>query len=153
MAISQSAGIGKPVNGPRTTSIGSPRKPPAMSYSLTSGSGLDDSMNSNGSWPHRITTFIGSPPARHVFPWLVRCAAGEIFVAMDAAGLALGDLAADGLAVIALAAIGAEIEPAVVGVFGDDAARGADEARLVGLVMARNREFQYVDGVALDDVL
>jgi hypothetical protein len=80
-----------------------------MSISLTSGSGLEDSMNSSGSWPHRITTFIGSP-------------ALEIFVAMDAAVLALGDLAADGFAVIDLAAIGAEIEPAGVGVFGHHAA-------------------------------
>ena len=67
--------------------------------------------------------------------------------------LAFGDLAADGLAVIDLAAIGAEIEPAGVGILGHDAAGGADEARLVGLVMARHREFQHVDGVALDDVL
>ncbi len=72
---------------------------------------------------------------------------------MDAAVLALGDLAADGLAVIDLAAIGAEIEPAGVGILGHDAAGGADEARLVGLVMARHRKFQHVDGVALDDVL
>jgi hypothetical protein len=35
-----------------------------------------------------------------------------ILVAMDAAVLALGNLAADGLAVIDLAAVGAEIEPA-----------------------------------------
>ena len=49
---------------------------------------------------------------------LHRLAAGKIFVAVDAAVLALGDLAADGFAVIDLAAIGAEIEPAVVGVLG-----------------------------------
>ena len=67
--------------------------------------------------------------------------------------LAFGDLAADGLAVIDLAAIGAEIEPAGVGILGDDAAGGADEARFVGFVMPRHREFQDVDGVAFDDVL
>jgi hypothetical protein len=72
---------------------------------------------------------------------------------VDAAVLALGDLAADGLAVIDLAAIGAEIEPAAVGVLGHDRAGGADEARLVGFVMARHREFEHVDRVALDDVL
>ena len=43
---------------------------------------------------------------------LHRLAAREILVAMNAAVLALGDLAADGLAVIDLVAIGAEIEPA-----------------------------------------
>ena len=66
---------------------------------------------------------------------------------------ALGDLAADGLAVIDLGAIGAEIEPAGVGILRDDAVGGADIARLVLLVMARHREFQHVDLVALDHVL
>ena len=67
--------------------------------------------------------------------------------------LALGDLAADGLAVVDLAAIGAEIEPAVVGVLGDHAVGGADEARGVELVVARHREFEHVDGVAREHVL
>ena len=71
---------------------------------------------------------------------------------MDPAVLALGDLAADRLGVIDLAAIGAEIEPAFVGVLGDDAVAGADEARGVELVVTRHREFQHIDGIALDDV-
>ena len=79
-------------------------------------------------------------------------AARKIFVAVDAAMLALGDLTADGFAIIDLAAIGAEIEPAGVGVLGHHAVGGADEARLVLLVMARHREFQHVDGVALDHI-
>ena len=72
---------------------------------------------------------------------------------MDAAVLALGDLAADGVAVIDLRAVGAEIEPAVVGVLRDDAAGGADVARLVLLVMQRHRELQHVDRVAFEHVL
>jgi hypothetical protein len=71
---------------------------------------------------------------------------------MDAAVFALGDLAADGLAVVDLAAIGAEIVPAAVGILGDDAVGGADKARLVALVVPRHRKFQNVDGVAFDDV-
>ncbi len=67
--------------------------------------------------------------------------------------LALGDLAADGLAVIDLAAISAEIEPAEIRILGDDAARGADEARFVLFVMPRHRKLQHVDAVAFDDVL
>ena len=50
-----------------------PRKPPAISSSLTSGSGLDDSMNNSGSWPHRITTFIGSPRAKYLSRWIRPC--------------------------------------------------------------------------------
>ena len=46
---------------------------------------------------------------------LHRLAALEIFVAVDAAVFAFGDLAADRLAVIDLVAIAAEIEPAGVG--------------------------------------
>ena len=72
---------------------------------------------------------------------------------MDTAVLALGDLAAHGLAVVDLGAIGAEIEPAVVGVLRHRAVGGADEARLVELVMARHRKFQHIDLVALDHVL
>ena len=72
---------------------------------------------------------------------------------MDAAVLALGDLAADGVAVIDLRAVGAEIEPAGVGILGHDAAGGADVARLVLLVVQRHREFQHVDRVAFEHVL
>src|SRR5262249_33865745 len=83
---------------------------------------------------------------------LHRLAAGEIFVAMNAAVLALGDLAADGLAVIDLAAISAEIVPAAVGILGDDAVGGADETRLVALMVARHRKFENIDRVAFDHV-
>ena len=84
---------------------------------------------------------------------LHRLAALEILVAVDAAVLALGDLAADGVAVIDLRAVGAEIEPAGVGILGHDAAGGADIARLVLLVVQRHRELQHVDGVAFEHVL
>jgi hypothetical protein len=72
---------------------------------------------------------------------------------VDAAVFAFGDLTADGLAVVNLRAIGAEIEPALVGILGDDAVGGADEACLVLLVVARHREFEHVAGVAFHDVL
>ncbi len=72
---------------------------------------------------------------------------------MNAAVLALGDLAADRLAVIDLAAIGAEIEPSGVGVLRHHAVGGADEARRVHLVVARHWKLQDVDGAALDHVL
>ena len=84
---------------------------------------------------------------------LHRLATLEILVAMDAAVLALGDLAADGVAVVDLRAVGAEVEPAIVGILGDDAAGGADVARLVLLVMQRHRELQHVDLVAFEHVL
>src|SRR5262249_31809042 len=77
----------------------------------------------------------------------------EILVAVDATVLALGDLAADGLAVIDLRPVGAEIEPAVVWILRDNAARGTDIARGVFLVMLRHREFQHVDGVTFQHVL
>src|ERR1700730_12616340 len=72
---------------------------------------------------------------------------------MDASVLALGDLAANGLAVIDLGTIGAEVEPALVRVLGNDAVGGADEARRVELMMPRHRELEHIDGVDLNDVL
>src|ERR1700756_2853997 len=57
------------------------------------------------------------------------------------------------IAVVNLRAVGAEIEPALVGVLGDHAIGGADEARFVLLVMARHREFEHVAGIAFDHVL
>jgi hypothetical protein len=72
---------------------------------------------------------------------------------MNSAVLALCDLATDRPAVVNLAAIGAEIVPAAVGIFGHDAIGGADEARFVLLVVPRHRKSQYVDGVAFDDIL
>src|SRR5262249_38833700 len=84
---------------------------------------------------------------------LHRLPAFEILIAMDAAVLAFGDLAADRVAIIDLRAIGAEVEPAVIGVFGNDAIAGTDEARLVEFVMARYGKFQHVDFVAFEHVL
>jgi hypothetical protein len=81
-----------------------------------------------------------------------RFAAGKIFVAMDTSVFALGDLAANGFSIIDLTAIGAQIVPAAVGIFGDHAIGGADEARFVALVVPRHRKFQNVDGVAFDHV-
>src|SRR5690349_15330527 len=71
---------------------------------------------------------------------------------MDAAVLAFSDLAADGPAVIDLAAISAEIVPAAVGILGDHTVGGADEAGLIALVVPRYREFEHIDGVALDHI-
>jgi hypothetical protein len=82
-----------------------------------------------------------------------RLAALEVFVAMDAPVLALGDLAADRLAVVHLRAIGAEIEPTVVGVLRHHAISGADKARLVELMVARHRKLEHIDLVALDHIL
>src|SRR5262249_40884884 len=77
----------------------------------------------------------------------------EILVPVDASVLALGDLAADRAAVIDLGTIGAKIEPALVRILGDDAVGSADEARLVKLMMPRHREFEHIDGIALDHIL
>src|SRR5580704_16084935 len=92
--------------------MGSPRKPPAMSNSLISGSGLDAKRNNNGSWPHKITTFMGCPRS-----------------------------------------IGAEVEPAGIWILGHHTVGGANEARLVELVMAWDRKFENVDRIALQHVL
>ena len=72
---------------------------------------------------------------------------------MNAAVLALGDLAADGLAVVNLAATGAEVEPARIGILRHHAVGGTDEARLVQLVVPRHGKLQHVDVVAFDQVL
>src|SRR5262249_854196 len=58
---------------------------------------------------------------------LHRLAALEIFIAMNATVLALGDLAADGLAVVNLAAVGAEVEPTRIGILRHYAVGSADE--------------------------
>ena len=79
-------------------------------------------------------------------------AALEIFVAVNAAVLPFRDLTADGLSVIDLVAIAAEIEPAGVRVLRDDAIGGADIARFVHLVMARHGKFQDVDLVAFQHI-
>ena len=72
---------------------------------------------------------------------------------MNAAMLTLGDLAADGLAVVNLAAVGAEVEPARIGILRHHAVGGTDEARLVQLVVSRHGKLQHVDVVAFDHVL
>src|SRR6266536_1340274 len=89
MTISASAGSGKPVNGPFTTSMGSPRI-------LTADDGK----------------FAALP-------------ALKIFVPVNSAVLAFGDLAPDGFLVVDFAAIGAEIIPFGVGVFGNAHVGGA----------------------------
>src|SRR5262249_42750908 len=83
---------------------------------------------------------------------LHRLAALKVLVAVDTSVLALGDLAADRLAVIDLGAIGAEVEPALIRIPGDDAICGADEARLVELMMPRYREFEHIDGGIPNDI-
>ena len=72
---------------------------------------------------------------------------------MDAAVLALGDLAPDGLAVVNLAAISAEIEPTRVGILGDDAVGGADEARFIELMVPWHGKFEHVDIIAFEHIL
>ena len=67
---------------------------------------------------------------------------------MNAAVLAFGDLAADGFAVVDFAAVGAEIIPVGVGVFGDAHVGSADIPVGVGLVVDRYRQLEHVDLVA-----
>src|SRR6185437_3395888 len=72
---------------------------------------------------------------------------------MDAAVLALCDLAADRLGVIDLAAIGPEVEPAGIRILSYHAVTGADETRRILLVMFGHGEFQNVDGIAFENIL
>ena len=44
-----------------------------MSISLISGSGDDASMNSSGSWPHTIATFIDWPRSKYLSRWMRPC--------------------------------------------------------------------------------
>src|SRR5260370_23228984 len=83
---------------------------------------------------------------------LHRLAPLKILVAMDAAVLALGYLAADRPAIIDLRTIGAEIEPAFIGILRDDAVGGADEPRGVAFVMPRHWKLQHVDIIALNHI-
>src|SRR5258708_11405040 len=71
---------------------------------------------------------------------------------MDAAVLALGYLAADRPAIVDLRTIGAEIEPAFIGILRDDAVGGADEPRGVEFVMPRHWKLQHVDIIALNNI-
>ena len=84
---------------------------------------------------------------------LHRLAAREVLVAVDAAVLALGDLAADRPAVVDLRAVRAKVEPARVRVLRDHAVGRADEARRVGLVVARHGKSEHVAGVTFEHVL
>ena len=72
---------------------------------------------------------------------------------MHAAMLAFGDLATNPARVIDLAAIGAEVEPAGVGVLGHHTVSGADEACVVGFVVPRYRKLEYIDCIAFEHVL
>src|SRR5260370_16595936 len=83
---------------------------------------------------------------------LHRLAPLKILCALDAAVLALGYLAADRPAIVDLATIGAEIEPAFIGILRDDAVGGADEPRGVEFVMPRHWKLQHVDIIALNHI-
>ena len=141
MTISALAGIGRPVTGPLMTSTGWPRMPPTMSNSLTpSGTSLQPIRKLIGSPPQTIATGMRSPRA---------C----VFVAHLAAVLAGRDVEAERLLVVDHDAVGAAIDPAVVGIAHDVVAAGADIAAAVLRVPLRRREFGDVDVVALHDVL
>ena len=82
-----------------------------------------------------------------------RLAARERLVAMDAAVVAGGHDHADGLLVVHLRAVGAGIEPVLLGIAGDGVGAGADIVAAVLLVPFRRRELGDVDVVAHHDVL
>ncbi len=66
--------------------------------------------------------------------------------------LAGGDIEADVLLVVDHDAVGAAVDPALVGIAGDVEAAGADIAAAVLLVPFRRRELGHVDRVALHDI-
>src|SRR5436305_888087 len=66
-----------------------------------------------------------------------RLAALEVFLAMDPAVMALGHDDADGVAIVHLRAVGAGIEPFLLGIDGDRVGAGADVAAAVVLVPDR----------------
>jgi len=80
-------------------------------------------------------------------------AALEVGVAVDAAVLTLGDLAAHRLPVVHLRSVRPEVDPVAIGVLGDHQVRGPDVARRVPLVVQRHGKLQHVDGVARQNVL
>ena len=82
-----------------------------------------------------------------------RLAALERFVAVDAAVMAGGHHDADRLLVVHLGAVGAGVQPVLLGIAGDAVGAGADVAAAVLLVPFRRREFGDVDVVAHHDVL
>src|SRR3989338_810032 len=77
----------------------------------------------------------------------------EVGVAVNPAMFSLGDLAADGLSVVHLAAIGPQVVPVRVRILGDHQIRSPEIARLVELVMQRNRELEHIHLVALEHMV
>ncbi len=82
-----------------------------------------------------------------------RLAALEIFLAVDPAVMALRHDEADGLLVVHLRAVGAGVEPVLLGVDGDAVGAGADIAAAVLLMPDRRGELGDVDVIAHHDVL
>ena len=77
----------------------------------------------------------------------------EPLVALDAAVLAGRDVDVHARLVLHHAAVGAEVDPALVRVLGHHQAARADVASAVQLVDERHRKLEQVDVVALEDVL
>src|SRR5262249_16512898 len=124
--ISALAGIGSPVTGPLMTSTGLPRPPPPIPYSpppsATSPPSLPRAHVSATAHP------VGPPRGRHEEgPGIAaanhgdrhRRAARLVLVAHLTAMLARRDVEARGLGVMDHHAIGAAIDPALVGIAGD----------------------------------
>ena len=82
-----------------------------------------------------------------------RLALGEIFFADQPAVLAGRHPDRHGVAVVHHHAIGAGIDPAVVGIAHDDDVVGADIAATVMLVDHGHRELEQIDGAVAIDVL
>src|SRR5581483_7115925 len=80
-------------------------------------------------------------------------AALEIFIALNAAVFARRDVKTHGVLVVHHAAVGAEVDPAFIGIARGHQAGGADEPAAVELVHKRHGEFQQIDLVAGVDVL
>src|SRR5690606_19677463 len=74
-----------------------------------------------------------------------RFAAGERFLQVEAAVLALVDLDADEVRAMNHAAVGAQVDPALLRIAGDDGAAGAQVATAIQLVPADGGEAQEVD--------
>ena len=76
-----------------------------------------------------------------------------LYLAVNAAMLTFGDLAADGLLIVHFASVGAEVVPLGVRIFGDAHVRGADVTMRVCLMVQGHRELQHIDLVALKNVV
>ena len=66
----------------------------------------------------------------------------EVFISVNAAMLAFGNLTADGFCIVDLVAIRAEIKSTLIGILSDHAVRRADVACLVLLVVAGRRKLE-----------